>query len=145
MDGLDWQGRREVIRVLVRRIEIDHDKVEVVFRTPVAPPPSDDSAGSGSGVSPTDDQMLIRQHRGKSYAGFIREDAHHVDAALDLAAEPFQQVCAVDLGPVGSREAYVGQHVVSAPSISPASLLTRGQNWSATARPCLRAAAWSPR
>ena len=66
LDELDWQGRREVIRALVRRIEIDHDKIEVVFRIPGAPPPSDDGAGSGSGVSPPSDQAPIRQHRGRS-------------------------------------------------------------------------------
>ena len=31
---LDWNGRRDVIRALIRRIEIDHDDVDVVFRVP---------------------------------------------------------------------------------------------------------------
>jgi site-specific DNA recombinase len=31
---LGWTGRREVIRALVKRIEIDHEKIEVVFRVP---------------------------------------------------------------------------------------------------------------
>jgi site-specific DNA recombinase len=37
LDGLDWLGRREIIRALVRRIEVDHDSVEVIFRVPPAP------------------------------------------------------------------------------------------------------------
>src|SRR4051794_8375880 len=37
LDDLDWQGRRDIIRSLVRRIEIDGSRVEVVFRVP---PPS---------------------------------------------------------------------------------------------------------
>jgi site-specific DNA recombinase len=38
LDDLDWHAKRDVIRTLVRRIEIDGDHVEVVFRVP---PPSD--------------------------------------------------------------------------------------------------------
>jgi site-specific DNA recombinase len=34
LDGLDWHGTREIIQTLVRRIEIDGDHVEVVFRVP---------------------------------------------------------------------------------------------------------------
>jgi site-specific DNA recombinase len=38
LEELDWQGTREIIRSLVRRIEIDGDAVEVVFRVPPSPP-----------------------------------------------------------------------------------------------------------
>lgn len=38
LDELDWQGTREIIRSLVRRIEIDGDAVEVVFRIPSSLP-----------------------------------------------------------------------------------------------------------
>jgi site-specific DNA recombinase len=38
LDLLDWTARREVIRLMVRRIEIDEGQVEIVFRIP--PPPS---------------------------------------------------------------------------------------------------------
>ena len=31
---LDWLSRREIIHMLVRRIEIDLDDVEIVFRVP---------------------------------------------------------------------------------------------------------------
>ena len=34
LDGLDWRGMRQIIHTVVRRIEIDHDSVEVVFRVP---------------------------------------------------------------------------------------------------------------
>jgi site-specific DNA recombinase len=37
LDVLDWYGRRDIIRTLVRRIEIDGDRIEIVFRIP--PPP----------------------------------------------------------------------------------------------------------
>ena len=34
LDGLDRSGMRDVIRILVRRIEIDDGHIEVVFRIP---------------------------------------------------------------------------------------------------------------
>jgi site-specific DNA recombinase len=37
LDVLDWYGRRDIIRTLVRRIEIDGDRIEIIFRIP--PPP----------------------------------------------------------------------------------------------------------
>ena len=45
LDELDWQGTREIVRALVRRIEIDGDAVEVVFRVP--PSPDDSPGGAG--------------------------------------------------------------------------------------------------
>ena len=43
LDTLNWLGTRDIIRTLVRRIEIDGDDIEVVFRVPPpsgsAPPP----------------------------------------------------------------------------------------------------------
>ena len=38
LDLLDWSARRDIIRLIVRRIEIDESQVEIVFRIP--PPPS---------------------------------------------------------------------------------------------------------
>jgi len=46
---LDWLGRREIIHTLVRRIEIDHDDVEIVFRVP---PPAGASPARPQGPSP---------------------------------------------------------------------------------------------
>ena len=51
LDLLDWAARREVIRLMVRRIEIDHGQIEIVFRIP---PPS---RGEGGG-----DRNRPRQH-----------------------------------------------------------------------------------
>jgi len=63
LEGRGWHDRREVIRALVRRIEIDHDQVEVVFRIPGAPLPGDapTESGPGGGGQPTP----TRQHRGR--------------------------------------------------------------------------------
>src|SRR4051812_34187281 len=44
LDLLDWAARREVIRLMVRRIEIDHGQIEIVFRIP---PPSRGEGGGG--------------------------------------------------------------------------------------------------
>ncbi len=49
LDGLDPVGMQEIIRILVRRIEIDGDAIEVVFRVPPPngpsqPPPTDKTA-----------------------------------------------------------------------------------------------------
>jgi site-specific DNA recombinase len=50
LDGLDGAGMQEIIRILVRRIEIEGDAIEVVFRVPPQdgpgrpPPPTGESA-----------------------------------------------------------------------------------------------------
>jgi site-specific DNA recombinase len=64
LGGLDWHGRREVIRALVRRIEIDRGEVEVVFRIPGIPPPGG-GAGPGSGGGDDGGPEPDRQHRGR--------------------------------------------------------------------------------
>ena len=67
LDGLDWHGRREIIRTLVRRIEIDGEQVEVVFRIPGAPPPPDGTALPRSDPSEIGGKPPpVRQHRGRS-------------------------------------------------------------------------------
>jgi site-specific DNA recombinase len=59
LDSLDWLNTREIIRTLVRRIEIDSDHVEMVFRVP---PP----AGGGGPDRPfnglNDDRSSAWQH-----------------------------------------------------------------------------------
>jgi site-specific DNA recombinase len=45
---VDWHARRELIRMLVKRVEIDRDDVNVVFRIDPAPPLSD-PRGAGKG------------------------------------------------------------------------------------------------
>jgi len=40
LDLADWTARREIIRALVKRVEIDHEQVRVVFRVNPSPPPN---------------------------------------------------------------------------------------------------------
>jgi site-specific DNA recombinase len=53
-DGLaqvDWTTRRELIRMLVRRVEIDQEQVRVVFRvSPTTPPPPRSEGGDRTGI-----------------------------------------------------------------------------------------------
>jgi len=63
LDRLDWMGKREIIRILVRRIEIDRDCVEVVFRIPPVGEPQPPDA------SPPGDTW---QHCGNVYARLRR-------------------------------------------------------------------------
>ena len=60
LDELDWQGTREIVRSLVRRIEIDGDAVEVVFRVP---PLAGSSGPAGRGAGGRSD----RQHCGSGH------------------------------------------------------------------------------
>ncbi|MBV8914803.1 MAG: recombinase family protein [Acetobacteraceae bacterium] len=66
LDQLDWKGRRDIIRALVRRIEIDRDQIEVVFRIPGEPPPSGGGAIAGRDDFKAEASAAIRQHRGRS-------------------------------------------------------------------------------
>jgi site-specific DNA recombinase len=72
LDQLDWHGRREIIRALVRRIEIDQDQVEVVFRVPGLPTLPNGSDGNGSDHEQGDHLPSIRQHCGRSYLSLGR-------------------------------------------------------------------------
>ena len=49
MDAPDWSLQRDLIRLLVKRVEVDHDEINVVFR--VAPPPASLPPGPGQGRS----------------------------------------------------------------------------------------------
>jgi site-specific DNA recombinase len=42
LDGLDWHGTRDIIRMMIRRIEVDGDHVEIVFRVPPIMPTGDE-------------------------------------------------------------------------------------------------------
>ncbi len=111
LDQLDWHGHRDIIRALVRRIEIDHDKVEVVFRIPGAPAPPDGGGIDSSDRSQSGHSPAIRQHCGTSQGGLVGEDADRVAAAPDLPVQPLDRVGAVSPGPALGREAHIGQHV----------------------------------
>jgi hypothetical protein len=73
LSQLDWSARRDVIRALVRRIEIDHDKIEVIFR---APGPSPEGGTHSGPPSPTDPGPPNWQHCG---------NVHHTSGRRHLA------------------------------------------------------------
>jgi site-specific DNA recombinase len=50
LDDLDWRGKQDIIRCLVRRIEVDQDSIDVVFRVP----PLNGHAGPGSPTGAAD-------------------------------------------------------------------------------------------
>ena len=52
LEDLDWNGTREIIRAMVRRIEIDGDHVNVVFRVPPPSPPGSDRRPGDPAPSP---------------------------------------------------------------------------------------------
>src|ERR1700688_3363431 len=60
LDRLDWHGTRQIIHALVRRIEIDRDSVEVVFRVP--------PMGGPSGAGPPLPTRSNLQHCTDGYA-----------------------------------------------------------------------------
>jgi site-specific DNA recombinase len=81
---LGWTGRREVIRALVKRIEIDHEKIELVFRVPG---PSADG-GTPSESPLTDMAPPNRQHCGNVHRRLARQPSlpeHAPKAALPRA------------------------------------------------------------
>jgi len=88
LSELDWSARRDVIRALVRRIEIDHDKIEVIFRVPG---PSPEGGTHSRPPSPTDPGPPNWQHCGNVHRGLVREDPDHISAPLDLAVQSLQQ------------------------------------------------------
>lgn len=111
VDQLDWHGRREIIRALVRRIEIDQDQIEVVFRVPGPPPPSDGGTNVGSGSGHADPPSDNRQHCGRGYRAIVREDADDIGPAVDLAVEAFERVRAGDLRPMLLGEGGKGKNI----------------------------------
>jgi site-specific DNA recombinase len=58
LDLLDWSARRDVIRLMVRRIEIDESQIEIVFRIPPTP-----SQGTGGGRTLKSKQHCTRERR----------------------------------------------------------------------------------
>lgn len=108
---LDWQGTREIIRSLVRRIEIDGNAVEIVF--PIPPlPQGHEPRGQGSGPErPTD-----RQHCGSVHRSWVREYPDHMGAPLDLTIQPLEGVDRGDLRAVLFGERTERQHIVLRPA-----------------------------
>jgi site-specific DNA recombinase len=64
LERLDWNGMRQIIHTVVRRIEIDHDGVEVIFRVPQ---PMREPEGGPQPPSPGS-----AQHRTDGYARLRR-------------------------------------------------------------------------
>ena len=92
LDQLDWHGRRDIIRALVQRIEIDHDKVEVMFRIPGAPAPPDGGGIDRSDRSQSGHSPAIRQYCGTSRGGLVGKNAGDIGAALDLLVDALDRV-----------------------------------------------------
>jgi site-specific DNA recombinase len=80
LDRLDWQGMRNIIHTVVRRIEIDHDSVEVVFRVPPGP---GQTPSPGSAQHCTDGYARLRRAmekvgmRGRSRESELMETPPH--------------------------------------------------------------------
>jgi site-specific DNA recombinase len=64
--NIDWKTKRDIIKLLVKQIEINKEGVNIVFRINDLPTPCDNSSGSRGGL----------QHCPKSYAG-IRVKLQH--------------------------------------------------------------------
>jgi site-specific DNA recombinase len=64
LDRLDWHGMRQIIHTIVRRIEIDRDNVEVIFRVPPTSGPA--------GPDPTTPSRTTWQHCTDGYARLRR-------------------------------------------------------------------------
>src|SRR6266566_6410783 len=65
LEAADWSTRREIIRTLVSRVEIDHQQVHVVFRVPpnpfVSSPSPDVLQHCGRGAIPTLIKCLLER------------------------------------------------------------------------------------
>jgi site-specific DNA recombinase len=98
LEALDWHGRREIIRALVRRIEIDRDGVAVVFRIPGTSPPGGSGPGSSS-PGESDPSGGDWQHRrdscreagGRPIARAIRRVGHPAGALHDAGRHQQRQ------------------------------------------------------
>ena len=107
MDAPDWSLQRDLIRLLVKRVEVDHDEINVVFR--VAPPPASLPPGPEGGRSWQD------CWRGESRRCWPMSTLH----ALDLFLEEY--ICGFNKGNkraanpayarLGKRLARMRQHV----------------------------------
>jgi len=93
LNELDWLGRRDIIRTLVRRIEVDHEDVEIIFRVP---PPAGAPPGEPQRPSPAS-----AQHCADVYAR-LRHAMAARRKSLRLSRE-VEPCCATDAGPPRNR------------------------------------------
>jgi site-specific DNA recombinase len=107
LDGLDWSGMREIIHAVVRRIEIDRDSIEVVFRVPPKEGPSRGGVESHRQGILQDCTNVQARNRGRyarwpcrrlSYGGLSGERA----ACMPARGERWSD-CAGRSMPAGSR------------------------------------------
>lgn len=81
LDDLDWAGKQALIRTVVRRVEIDRNHVEIVFRVPPPAPetskPLEPPSDKGTWHHCTDDQHL--------HSGTARPLAVSIPLDLSLA------------------------------------------------------------
>jgi site-specific DNA recombinase len=68
LDELDWNGRQQVIRTLVSRVEIDDDGATIVYRIPTPRHPGEPDRDGGGGDHPTGDRSDSQLHSGGEYA-----------------------------------------------------------------------------
>lgn len=71
LDRIDWHRMREIIHTVVRRIEIDHDSVEVIFRVPPA------GGSPGPAQEPQTPKNRSAHHCTDGYARLRRAMAMH--------------------------------------------------------------------
>lgn len=97
---LDWNGRRDVIRALIRRIEVDHDNVDVVFCVPSRSP---EGGGGPSGAAQPVVAMSMAASLAKMPATSVRCLISPLTRSSGLVLWTF--------GPVFLRERHERQHV----------------------------------
>jgi site-specific DNA recombinase len=76
LDQLDWHGMRQIIHTVVRRIEIDHDSVEVVFRVPPRPGPPAPSPRSAQHCTDGDARLrraMAADREGTAYGSLLSQ------------------------------------------------------------------------
>ena len=84
LDGLDWNGIREIIRAMIRRVEVDGDHVNVVFRVPPPSPPCGIGCPSGPMPSSGEDWQDCRGRRHPSR----RRDPARTERRMGCSARP---------------------------------------------------------
>jgi site-specific DNA recombinase len=87
LETADWETRRDIIRTLVRRIEIDDDTVRVIFRIDPGP---NDSGGSRRLLQhcPQRDRAVALRHRRRRAGGNPAESGTAPDHAIRRTALP---------------------------------------------------------
>ncbi|MGK3960066.1 recombinase family protein [Sorangium sp. So ce118] len=72
LDRLDWQERRQLVRTLVARVEIDEAGATIVYRLPStsgSPAPGEEPSGSSGGMPSTPTSFPLRKGRGVAAPG----------------------------------------------------------------------------